>query len=123
MDRGEFLVACLCARWCHICNAYQAGFLALAARFPGAEFRWIDIEDEAELVGDFEVEDFPTLLVQRAERVLFYGPMPPMHGHLARMLDMFAAQSAEESRAYALGSDERRSWQDSRNLRALLEGS
>jgi hypothetical protein len=40
----EYLVACLCAAWCDTCVAYRPGFLALAERFPRAEFRWVDIE-------------------------------------------------------------------------------
>jgi len=59
----EFLVACLCAAWCDTCVAYREGFLAMAQRFPRAEFRWVDIEDEAEAVEDIEVENFPTILV------------------------------------------------------------
>ena len=51
----EFLVACLCAAWCDTCVAYREGFLAMAQRFPRAEFRWVDIEDEAEAVEDIEV--------------------------------------------------------------------
>ena len=46
----EFLVACLCAQWCDTCVAYKPGFHALAERFPRAEFRWVDIEDDAEAV-------------------------------------------------------------------------
>jgi thioredoxin 1 len=37
-------------------------------------FVWVDIEDESELVGDLDIEDFPTLLLARGGRVLFFGP-------------------------------------------------
>jgi hypothetical protein len=83
----EYLVACLCAAWCDICTAYQPGFLAMAARFPRAEFRWVDIEDEAEAVEDIEVEDFPTLLVRRGGETLFQGALLPYHEHLERLLE------------------------------------
>ena len=43
---ARFTVTCLCAEWCHVCTEYRAGFLALAERFPQAEFRWVDIEEE-----------------------------------------------------------------------------
>ena len=66
--------ACLCAEWCDTCVEYQPGFLALGAEDSRArEFRWIDIEDEAEEVGDLEVENFPTIRVTRDGEVLFYG--------------------------------------------------
>jgi thioredoxin 1 len=82
----EFLVACLCAQWCDTCVAYRAGFLAMAERFPRAEFRWVDIEDEAEAVEDIDVENFPTILVRRGGETLFQGVMLPHHEHLERML-------------------------------------
>ena len=83
----EFLVACLCAAWCDTCAAYRPGFLALAARFPRAEFRWVDIEDDAEAVEDIEVENFPTILVRHGGETLFQGVMLPHHEHLQRLLE------------------------------------
>ena len=44
------LVACLCAQWCGTCKDYAPLFEGLMADFPGATFRWIDIEDESDLV-------------------------------------------------------------------------
>jgi hypothetical protein len=82
----EFLVACLCAAWCDTCVAYRPGFVAMAERFPRAEFRWVDIEDDAEAVEDIDVENFPTILVRRGEETLFHGVMLPHHEHLERLL-------------------------------------
>jgi thiol-disulfide isomerase/thioredoxin len=87
----EFLVACLCAAWCDTCVAYRPGFMALAARFPRAEFRWVDIEDEAEAVGDRDVANFPTILVKHGGDTLFDGVMPPHHEHLQRLLEKLIA--------------------------------
>jgi len=83
----EYLVACLCAEWCDTCVAYRPGFLAMAERFPRAEFRWVDIEDDAEAVEDIDVENFPTILVRRGEETLFHGVMLPHHEHLQRLLE------------------------------------
>ncbi|HEX2332607.1 MAG TPA: thioredoxin domain-containing protein [Burkholderiales bacterium] len=82
----EFLVACLCAAWCDTCTAYRPGFLAMAVRFPSAEFRGVDIEDDAEAVEDIEVENFPTILVRRGAETLFQGVLLPHHSHLERLL-------------------------------------
>jgi thioredoxin 1 len=83
----EYLVACLCAEWCDTCVAYRPGFLAMAERFPRAEFRWVDIEDDAEAVEDIDVENFPTILIRRGEETLFHGVMLPHHEHLQRLLE------------------------------------
>lgn len=82
----EFLVACLCAAWCDTCTAYRSGFLAMAERFPRAEFRWVDIEDDAEAVEEIEVENFSTILVRRGGETLFQGVLLPHHSHLERLL-------------------------------------
>ena len=87
----EFLVACLCAAWCDTCVAYRPGFLALAERFPRAEFRWVDIEDDAEALEDIDVENFPTILVRRGGETLFHGVMLPHHQHLQRLLEKIMA--------------------------------
>ena len=116
----EFLIACLCAAWCGTCRDYRAGFDALAAPFPEARFLWLDVEDDAELLDDFEVETFPTLLIQRHETVLFFGTMLPHHDLLQRTLESFHAQTPDESRHYAHADSLRRSWQNERNLRRAL---
>jgi thioredoxin 1 len=82
---ARFTVACLCAEWCHVCTDYRAGFFALAERFPQAAFRWIDIEEEET---EREVENFPTLHVKRGDETLFYGPQPPSHQVLGRLLEV-----------------------------------
>jgi len=80
-------IACLCAAWCGTCTAYKATFAELKAAWPGHRLRWIDIEDEAELVGDIDVETFPTLLVAHAGQVLFAGPVLPRLGDAQRLLE------------------------------------
>lgn len=82
-----YVVTCLCAEWCDTCVEYRPGFLALAARFPRARFRWLDIEDQADEVADLEVENFPTIRVTRGEELLFHGTLMPMHEHLSRLLE------------------------------------
>jgi thioredoxin 1 len=81
------LVACFCAAWCDTCTLYQPRFEALARARPEHGFVWIDIEDHAEFLGEEDVENFPTLLIQSDKSVLFYGPMLPHIGHLERLLD------------------------------------
>lgn len=114
-----FRVLCLCAEWCGTCREYRPGFLALAVQFPAVYFDWIDIEDRADDLGDLDIENFPTLLIMRGERVLFFGTMLPHIGHLQRTIEMFTAQSEDESLAYVESDSERRSWQDNADLRYL----
>jgi thiol-disulfide isomerase/thioredoxin len=83
------VVACLCAQWCGTCRDYAPLLAALARGRLGAQVhtRWIDIEDEAELVDGIDVENFPTLLIARGERVLFYGTVLPHATTLQRLAE------------------------------------
>jgi len=115
-----WLVACLCAAWCGTCSTYRATFDEVAARHPDKQFVWIDIEDQADLVGDLDVENFPTLLLQRGDTVAFFGTMVPDGGVADRLVQAQAEQSPEELARLAASTDGRRAWQTECNLRILL---
>jgi thioredoxin-like negative regulator of GroEL len=82
----DVFVACLCAEWCGTCRDYRGVFEAAAAAV-GARFAWIDIEDHPEVAGDLEIENFPTLLIARGERVVFFGTVTPHAATLASLLE------------------------------------
>ncbi len=85
--KTPLLVACLCARWCDLCGQYQAVFDAAAARLGAAAiFVWVDIEDDEDLLGAIDVENFPTLLIADPKTALFFGPLTPQPATLQRML-------------------------------------
>ncbi|MBM3367706.1 MAG: thioredoxin family protein [Betaproteobacteria bacterium] len=80
------LVACLCAAWCKTCGEFRDTFDKLAKDNAGARFVWLDVEDDSALVGDIEIETFPTLAVFRGDQPLFYGVTMPQEGVVARTL-------------------------------------
>jgi thiol-disulfide isomerase/thioredoxin len=116
----RWIVACLCAAWCGTCGTYRAAFEALAARHPDKDFIWIDIEDQADVVGDLDVDNFPTLLIQHEDTVAFFGTMLPDAALADRLVKAQAAQSDAELARLATSSEERRGWQRDCNLRTLL---
>jgi thioredoxin 1 len=72
--RGEqLLVVCLCAAWCYVCEDFRATLAGLAQAHADVGFVWVDIEDDSELVGDVDIEDFPTLAVFRGDTPVFFG--------------------------------------------------
>jgi thiol-disulfide isomerase/thioredoxin len=117
---GRWVVACLCAAWCGTCDSYRAAFEALAARHPAHAFVWIDIEDQADVVGDLDVDNFPTLLLQRGDNVAFFGTVLPDAAIAERMLQAQLEHSNDELARLAQSSEERRRWQAQCNLRLLL---
>ncbi len=87
----EAWVVCLCAQWCGTCRAYQAVFDAVAAQFPQLHFVWLDVEEQEELVDDWDVETFPTVLLGRGAQVQFLGPVLPQPGVLQRLVENLCA--------------------------------
>lgn len=116
----KWVVACLCAAWCDVCKQYRAGFDAMAAQHPDQLFLWIDIEDQADLVGDLDVENFPTILMQRGDTVAFYGTMLPEPRQVARLLQAQLERPEAELIREAGSTPERQKWQRECNLRARL---
>ena len=111
----EFLVACLCADWCGSCRDYRSAFEALAPRFSGVRFAWVDVEDEPDVAGEIDIDNFPTLVIQRqvagSACVLFCGAMLPHINQLERLLQTLILQTPDESHAHAISSPERLAWQ------------
>lgn len=84
-----WLVVCLCAAWCGSCRDYRATLEAAARQHPALRFAWLDIEDEADALApfDLDIENFPTLLVARADELRFLGTVLPHASTLARTLE------------------------------------
>lgn len=118
---GKWVIACLCAGWCDVCKQYRAGFDALALQYPEHQFVWIDIEDQSDLIGDLDVENFPTILMQRGDTVAFYGTMMPEPRQVARLLEAQLERSDEELSLEADSNSQRQQWQTECNLRLRLD--
>lgn len=101
-------VVCLCAAWCGTCGEYQPVFKALEQALPEHRYRWIDIEDESELVGDIDVETFPTLLVARQGQVLFAGPVLPRLVDAQRLIESLVGHPSAVAR---LPEDQRQAFE------------
>ena len=88
-------VICLCADWCGLCRDYRAIFEQMAERYPAFRFAWLDIEDQADLVGDLDVETFPTVMMADAQGARFFGPLQPQAQTLSRLLDSLENSSLQ----------------------------
>jgi len=81
------LVVCFCAAWCDTCRRYQSDYAVLADAYPQRIFVWADIENHPELLGEADLENFPTLLVTATDTPRFFGPLLPHISHLRRLLE------------------------------------
>ena len=83
---SSLLVVCLCADWCGVCREYVERFEQVHAHFPQAQFLWIDVEDEADLLHPLDVENFPTLLLAVGPEPRFFGTVTPQAQTLERLI-------------------------------------
>jgi thioredoxin 1 len=93
------LVVALCAAWCDSCNEFRTTFERIAQARPEMYFLWLDIEDDSEICGDIDIENFPTLAIYRGTRLLHYGVSLPQEGTVARLIDEIAERSEADAAA------------------------
>jgi thioredoxin-like negative regulator of GroEL len=86
-DRSDWWVICLCAGWCGVCRDWRPLFEQAAREHPHWRFAWVDVEDEADTMGDTDIETFPTVLVARGGEARFLGPIQPSPAQLARLVE------------------------------------
>ena len=82
----DWWVIALCAEWCNVCREWRAAFNETAASRPDMRFAWVDVEDEADAMGDVDIETFPTVLIGHGTDALFLGPVQPQAAQLARLV-------------------------------------
>jgi thioredoxin 1 len=87
-DQPErLLIACFCAAWCRTCDDYEQVFDRLRVSFGArADFAWVDIEDQSDVLDNVDVENFPTLLISGQEHVYFWGTLLPHEGVAVQMI-------------------------------------
>ena len=102
-------IACLCAAWCRLCDEYASVLGAATEAFDAhdvsMQVHWIDIEDDAELVGNFDVETFPTIVIVTDGQLRFAGPVRPQADTLIRLLRATALYKHASAPASALPAE------------------
>lgn len=89
-DPERVVVVALCAAWCDTCTQFRAAYERLAQARPQATFVWLDIEDDADVAGDIDVENFPTLAIYRDGKPLHFGVSLPHETTVGRLVDALA---------------------------------
>ena len=102
---NDWQLICLCAQWCDTCRQWRPQLAQEALRHPDVRFSWVDIEDQADAMGEIDIETFPTLLIARGNQVRFLGPVLPTIAPIGRLLESLrhdAAAGAVPADAQAL---------------------
>ena len=101
-------VVALCAEWCNVCREWRPVFNDTAKSRADLHFAWVDVEDEADAMGDLDIETFPTVLVGRGDEALFLGPVQPSAAQLQRLLASLKHAQTDEALSRPPVSDEAR---------------
>jgi thioredoxin 1 len=85
---SHLLVVCFCAAWCRTCDDYTQVISTLKSKYSSqVEFVWIDIEDQADLLDNIDVENFPTLLISDNNELYFWGTVLPHAATASQLID------------------------------------
>ena len=91
-DRSLVVIS-LCAAWCHTCGEFREAFERIAVERGDVQVVCLDIEDDHEICGDIDVENFPTLAVFRGDVPVHFGVSTPQEATLARLIDELASRA------------------------------
>jgi thioredoxin 1 len=114
LENKPWLIACLCAGWCDTCESYKEAFAQFSSRNPDQCFAWIDIEDQADLVEQVDIDNFPMMLIEHSGNTLFLGSMLPDTAQLEKLI-----RSLQEASADPSSTEKNR--KSTFNLRAILQ--
>ncbi len=121
IDSDAWLFVCFCANWCNSCREYFPQLKELAESRKDVRFFWVDIEDHAEMIGDWDIDKFPTILIQHGNTVAFYSCIHPdtklAERILQSMMDTPTATFVEQIQ----NNEEHRQWQENCNFITLLK--
>jgi thioredoxin reductase (NADPH) len=91
---AQLVVVSMCAAWCDTCNEFREAYERIARSRPECAFVWLDIEDDAAIAGDIDVENFPTLAVFRNGLPTHFGVSLPHETTVLRLIDALARSGA-----------------------------
>jgi thioredoxin reductase (NADPH) len=92
-DPARIIVVALCAAWCDTCREFRGAFDRLAQSRPQFTFAWLDVEDDADVAGDVDVENFPTLAIYRGDEPIHFGVSLPHETTIGRLVDALATHA------------------------------
>jgi len=114
------MVVFFCAEWCRSCREFRPVLEKMPSSYPQAAFFWVDIEDNSDMLGELDINKFPTLLIQQGDLVAFYSCIHPDTKLIERILQSMMEKSPDTLRAQAQDNEEIRQWQTECNFMTML---
>jgi thioredoxin 1 len=74
IEENEIVILDFWASWCGPCTQFAPTFKKVAEEHPEIKFVKVNVEEEQELAGMFQVRSIPTLVFMREKIVIFSNP-------------------------------------------------
>lgn len=74
IENNDIVIFDFWAEWCGPCKQFGPVFEEVAAKHPDIAFCKVNVEEEEQLAGMFQVRSIPTLVFMREKIVVFANP-------------------------------------------------
>lgn len=74
INNNDIVIFDFWAEWCGPCKQFGPVFEEISEKFPDIAFCKVNVEEEQELAGMFQVRSIPTLVFMREKVVVFSNP-------------------------------------------------
>ncbi|MDX1347069.1 MAG: thioredoxin [Thiomicrorhabdus chilensis] len=74
ITNNEIVIFDFWAEWCGPCKQFGPVFEEISEKYPDIVFAKVNVEEEQELAGMFQVRSIPTLVFMREKIVVFSNP-------------------------------------------------
>lgn len=74
INDNDIIIFDFWADWCEPCKQFAPTFADVSEKFPEIAFCKVNVEEEQELAGMFQVRSIPTLVFMREKVVVFSNP-------------------------------------------------
>lgn len=89
--KTKLSVLAFCAQWCAVCRDFKVDFENFAKIKTGLQFTWLDVETSKQWEDEFEIENFPTiLLVNQKHEILFLGAIEPNIHAIQKLIEVLS---------------------------------
>lgn len=74
IENNDIVIFDFWAEWCGPCKQFGPVFEEISEKYPDIKFCKVNVEEEQELAGMFQVRSIPTLVFMREKIVVFSNP-------------------------------------------------
>ncbi len=74
IENNDIVIFDFWAEWCGPCKQFGPVFEEISEKYPDIKFCKVNVEEEQELAGMFQIRSIPTLVFMREKIVVFSNP-------------------------------------------------